>query len=612
MSKWLILVVLALPVLCPAQIGSGDVDIGYCDLRDSLSGTTGLTTLVRERRELAGHAFRLDDPAGFQPEAWDLVVIGSYSELDPSWDAFVRREKSRLLRWVEQGGTLVRMARYRKSDRDEGRKLDLLPPSYEVFRGSDDEDEWHASPDLLDLWRNLDDELKVKGDPAARNPADRLSWYRMPAGRYGEIKHGAVDAFERWSSQFTRSAGKEIRGDFAYALHADYGRGRIILLQFAFDKVDGARDPLSGKVSRRFTAVLAGYARSHPNPAKRRPEPIRPDPVRPEPDRPDRGNQPPPPEPLPINIRVEGRVFVDRNGNGRRDLDEVGLALTLRGPTGRIVADASGRFSFSRRRQEACRLEIELPPGFELPGGFFRDLAPEASRKAVESIELALRPLPETAGTAIVAASLPAGLDDPSIAASVEARLIQVARKEDAHRLILLAGEASEAELEAFAERLKRLISAAPGFQLYPVFAPGSVLGATLAPADWSFVSGSWCCRAGTARAEPMPADPGLQRLDVANGAPDPDPTPGSRRLGSAPSTRPDESQLVAPELLDPRDLGAPARYLVLESGPRGPGIRLEPAPPEPVDPGPKLPVHVWGRGDLGRLLEEARRAAKD
>ncbi len=601
-----LLVLLALlPAVLSAQSGGSGLDLGFFEHRDVVSGTTGLAKLFGRHPEVRSEPFRLDDRLRTRLEGWDMVVIGSFSELHQDWDDFVRREKPDLLNWVARGGTLVRLCRYWKSDR-----LDILPPGFTVERGEETRDEWFQAPTALSLW---DDFVRGKPSrPLEQSTPSNPAWFRRPGGVYGSYKgetlRGPYGAFDKWSSQFTRSANdKDHTGSrLAFALHADHGKGRIILLQLILDKVDGGRDLLEKNLSEDFVTSLVAYGARNPNPAKRRvvrpvtPEPIDPKPIRPEPED---------PKPLPPIIRITGRAYLDEDGDGRYDRGELPLEIGVHLDDVVTRTDASGRFTLEHRRDRSAFLRIDLDARFDRTGGWFEFLPANLSDKSVHAVDLALRQTREDVRRAI-AASLPAGLGDPAVQAEAESRLIRLARKERARRVVLFAGAATDDDLAAFADRLRRLFAGNAGFQLYFVFNPGSRASEGLAPPDWAFDLGRWRFRCGSAARDLDPLE-GLTTV-VATAGLASVAGPDLVALGPPGRSGAGADDLRAPLLVDPADLAIEARYLVFEDSDGGALTRLEPEASQAVEEGPSRPIHRFGRGDIGALLDAAVEATKD
>jgi predicted MPP superfamily phosphohydrolase len=83
---------------------------------------------------------------------------------------------------------------------------------------------------------------------------------------------------------------------------------------------------------------------------------------------------------------LNGQVFVDRNGNGSRDRDEVGLARVAVSNQGTVVlTDGSGAFQLPAPRGTAV-VFVSVPDGYRSAGRFWR--------KATENLEFGLAPSP--------------------------------------------------------------------------------------------------------------------------------------------------------------------------------------------------------------------------
>ncbi|MCB1282536.1 MAG: hypothetical protein KDB18_13520, partial [Salinibacterium sp.] len=360
--------------------------VGFIDHRDDRTGTTGIETLLANEPSVQRHRFDLQRPETWIIESCDMIFVGSFSERAPGWGDFVRQAKPRVLEFVRSGGVLVRMNRYRwADDKRPGAQYaqpDLLPPGYTVTRGGDDPRNLFLGESEHPIWHRM-----------TGRPIDG-GWHRLSVEKIGNERL-FLDAFEDWSSQFRKSAGADrdaYRKNDTAALHAQFGRGWLMLFQLTIDKFDGINDKNLRRQSERFIDNLITWARDTAGTrVKTAPPPVRPDPpIEPRP----RPEDPPPvfvppPRSEPTTALVRGRVFLDANGNGRFEAGEPTVEGATIGDERRVKRSGDGgRYQMTISRSPGRCLTIEPPPGYRAAASSFRRFSEPAPERIDEDFAL--------------------------------------------------------------------------------------------------------------------------------------------------------------------------------------------------------------------------------
>ncbi len=425
MKKLLLYILLPLLGACGLE-AQKPLGVAWFDFKDARSRTTGLGTLLNNRSGVISLPFDLARPRTLQLYRCDLLIFGSFAELHPRWDDFVRREKEKILAFVRKGGTLVVMCRYRRSD-SEGR-LSLLPPGFSFKRGKKDikDDEWYVQYKTEPLWRGFGKDK-------------RNGWNRLPQTHIGprNLTCG-MDAFESWSRNLVRSADLSMnvspRFHRSYALSGRLGKGHFFFFQLVLDKIDGTLEALGRRQCTLFFDRLLSHVSGWPRVGR---QPVTQPGIREQPPR----NQPPSQEGPPKRYTLRTRVFWDENGNDRFDEgDRTAQGLVVRVAERRLVTDARGQFEVVLSNNEDYQVALDLPEKAAWNAPWFLNLRAGTARRPVLKRDWALK---VRAGTAedpgrILVASLPGTLS-PATLARMELALERILGEEPCSLVVFLS-----------------------------------------------------------------------------------------------------------------------------------------------------------------------------
>ncbi|MFT7618380.1 MAG: hypothetical protein ACI97A_002023 [Planctomycetota bacterium] len=601
--SWILFLLVMSSPLC----AQAPLHVGWFDFADERSQTTGLATHLSRQQNVRSHPFKLNVPSSFRPELYDVIVIASFSEFHPNWDQFVQREKSRIDEFIQRGGSLVQMCRYRKND-DKGR-LSLLPRGFTVDRGKKDirDGEWYVSYTADPIWRGFGKDK-------------RNGWNRLPKTKIGprELDCG-LDGFEKWSRNFTRSSdlsmNNRARYPRSFALTADHGRGRILLFQLILDKVDQTRDSLAKKQCREFFATLMAYLKTRTRIArpeiKQDPKPI----IVPK-------IKEPKIAPPPRTYRLRGKVFYDANRNGTLDNGEsVARQVALRFEGGTTKSDSNGGYGFEVSNERPSQVFVDLPSSADAKSRWFFNLNAGAAKNptVLRDIPILPRSNDGEGGRRILVATLPKEIGTNG-AALLELGLSQAISDSNPELVVFLSPGQDSRSVRSLRARLERVANSNNvGFRLLsPLPTTGRNQVSRLYGNDrlvHAIEKSLICMAAGKNLDRWLPsAATGVSKdsLIFISGA-----ELQSNQVAllaplanylimpqvSKEQALPEQGPRLAPIFLDGERRDQTAQYLLLIWAETGLEIVYRPETKEVI---PALPEHPLGRGDLDELLKEA------
>ncbi|MEZ6195061.1 MAG: hypothetical protein R3F20_04920 [Planctomycetota bacterium] len=631
-------------IVLGSALRAQDRVIGYTDVRDDRTASTGMATALGQqaRSGVRFVRFELDDAASFRPEEWDAILFSSFIEAEKTWDAFARREGARVLAAAERGALVVFFNRDCEADGvNRGERLPersrLEPSGWQLLRSNDAAPDEFYVDDGHPLWRGLG---RKNGDGDFEVESRRMGGKRNMAFDPFRSVGGPGIVESAWAE--VRSRGTKTR---PLAIHGPVGRngGEVWYLQVILDKVDACKDQKSLAFSRAFFSNLVGIIAARPrtgrsvappppvDPKPIEPRPVPPTPVPPTPVDPDPADPDPvdpPPTPRPQSVTVLGRVFSDADRDGVQGASERGIAgVRLTDQVRELRSDATGRFAETFVGGVPRTISLEVPDRHEMPRGaapWWTVVEPREGGYEVR-LEYALRPADDPDRARVVAVAF-RPLDGPAAVAPVLAALESVCESESPSLLLVLPGPQADETVAALDEGLTRLsvardlairwVSPKPRQRTEEVGAAGVagqplrsalvtaghrlVVAAAPEPGARSPGFDLWLSlnREATLVACGLALDPARRaRMDAANVIV-PGPVAAESGLVGVPGLL---AEAAGPSYLvvDLRRGEEPGFRVV---GPRAAEVPTPPGPPAPSD----LPRHPLVVGDLAEALREA------
>jgi len=422
----------ALPVLAfafTAQIAADQPPLALLEHEDPYTGVTGLSSYLEEH----GLPFaRLGPGRPLDRRGLRAVVIGAFATASPSNRRWLADNLDHLRHFVRRGGMVVALA---QADQDEEHP-GWLGPELHASRGDREAEGLTVATPAHALFRRR---FRI-----GAADLQRLEVGDVPGAMARDVAAGH-DLF-RSQKGFAVLARTE---DGAPAvLHGRSGRGQVLLVQLAPDKVyDLPPGPAAARSATHLLANLIGLC-LEPGP------PPTPSPAV---------------EPAPSQTAA-GRVFWDENGDGRLDAREKPASgVTVFLGQNRVRTDRQGRFSLKLRADRSARLGVNPPAAARAsPSVLVRGWEPIARDLALPLRREPLRGQARFSFVALADLHLMSGSLDKQ-RARLAVRLARLARDRPAFGLLLGDNAATSRTAEHGAVR--KLLDTAP----FPLFTlPGN------------------------------------------------------------------------------------------------------------------------------------------
>ena len=356
-----VLVCLLTPLCVAAStIAAADLRVAIVQTADQYTHALGLSEFLKAER-IAFRDLSDDFEAGRPAELAeiDLLIVGSFVTNNPQKRAAYVAAGAALREFVAAGGVVAVLC---QADQDQATESWMAPPR-RITR---------ADPDYNTAFMTQPDHPLLKqAEPLSR---EDLTGWRVPA-RWASV-NTVWEAFIAWDEGGVILGATEMPSPSAAVLiEMGWGRGRAVFYAMAPDKafVDGNGAARRGgtKLLRNLLAHAALVRAEQAPPVQVTPSP---------------GYKHP----------IEGMVYSDRNGNGKRDEGEPALAkVAVSDGFDVVFTDVSGTYRLSNEGRNASFVFVHQPGNVKPSGqGFFRRLpngAPADSR-----FDFGLQPAPKT------------------------------------------------------------------------------------------------------------------------------------------------------------------------------------------------------------------------
>jgi hypothetical protein len=331
---------LAITLCLTSGVFSADARVAFVETKDTYTHAAGLSKFLAAEK-VASYDLSDDLSRGSLPDLsqFDLLIVGSFITTDPHMAKRYREAGEKLRRFVAEGGVVAVLD---QADQDLAEET-WMEPERRLRR---------ADPDAGTAFISRPDHLLLTAREPVR-PADLRNW-RVPTNWRGP--NTIWEAFNEWNEAAVILGSSDDETPVTAGLiEMGWGKGRAVFYAMAPDKAFVAGNAVAKAGGTKLLRNLLAYAaivregkapevKITPTPGYKHP--------------------------------IHGVVYVDQNGNGRRDSAEPGRAgIAVSDGHGVVLTDETGAYRLPNEDGKAVFAFVHQPGDVKQSGqGFFHRL----------------------------------------------------------------------------------------------------------------------------------------------------------------------------------------------------------------------------------------------